>query len=194
MGCPRRASTRSERRAERAKVDDPAKVVDAALRYLEARPRSAMEVRRRLAEAGYRAELVAGAIERLAELGVLDDEAFARAWVESRDRARPRGERALSDELRRKGIDRETVTAALEDRRRAAAVDAAGSGDDRTSADEGAATRLMARNARLLERIADPRARRQRAYAILARHGFSPDVCSRIAATVVIDPTAYPED
>ena len=45
---------------------------------------------------------------RLTELGMLDDATFARAWVESRDRARPRGERAIRDELRRKGIDRAT--------------------------------------------------------------------------------------
>ena len=41
---------------------------------------------------------------------MLDDETFARAWVESRDRARPRGERAIRDELRLKGIDRATST------------------------------------------------------------------------------------
>ena len=62
-------------------------------------------------------DLVDGAIERLLELGILDDEAFARAWVESRDRARPRGERAIREELRLKGIDRATIDAVLEDRR-----------------------------------------------------------------------------
>ena len=39
----------------------------------------------------------------MTELGMLDDETFARAWVESRDRARPRGERAIREELRLKG-------------------------------------------------------------------------------------------
>ena len=39
---------------------------------------------------------------------MLDDEAFARTWVESRDRGR-RGERAIREELRIKGIDRETI-------------------------------------------------------------------------------------
>ena len=45
---------------------------------------------------------------------MLDDETFARAWVESRDRARPRGERALQNELRLKGIDRAVVDLVLE--------------------------------------------------------------------------------
>ena len=70
----------------------------AAGRFLEARPRSTDEVRRRLGEAGYRGDLVEGAIARLTELGFLDDAGFARSWVESRDRARPRGARALRDE------------------------------------------------------------------------------------------------
>ena len=75
-----------------------------------------------------------GAIERLTELGFLDDEAFARAWLESRDRARPRGERALKFELRRKGVAQGVVEAALDERREAAAA-ADGDGDG-VSADE----------------------------------------------------------
>ena len=74
-------------------------MLEAAARFLEPRARSVTEVRRRLTGAGYRTDLVEGAITRMLELGMLDDEAFARAWVESRDRARPRGERAIRDEL-----------------------------------------------------------------------------------------------
>ena len=89
----------------------------AAARFLEVRPRSVAEVRRRLRSAGYAAALVEGAVERLVELGFLDDAAFARAWVESRDRARPRGERALRVELRQKGVGREETDEALGERR-----------------------------------------------------------------------------
>src|ERR1041385_8804168 len=102
----RRKESFTERRERRAAGDDPAVVLEAAARFLEARSRSVAEVRRRLTTAGYRSELIDAAIVRLGDLGVLDDEAFARAWVESRDRARPRGERALRDELRVKGVDR----------------------------------------------------------------------------------------
>ena len=86
-----RRVTHAERRERRAAVDDPAVVLEAAARFLEPRARSVSEVRRRLTGAGYQPLLVDGAVERLLELGMLDDEAFARAWVESRDRARPRG-------------------------------------------------------------------------------------------------------
>ena len=154
-------------------------MLEAALRFLEARQRSVGEVRRRLATAGYREDLVTGAIERLADLGVLDDEAFAAQWVESRDRARPRGERALQAELRQKGIDPETIARTLEERRGSETEGEPGA----PTPDETAARRLLDRHAAALGRVADPRARRQRAYALLARNGFGSDTCRDVAAT-----------
>jgi regulatory protein len=184
----RRRESFAERKERRAAIDDPAVVLEAAARFLEARSRSVAEVRRRLTTAGYRPALIEDAITRLTELGMLDDEAFARSWVESRDRARPRGERALANELRVKGVGRDTVVAALEARREAASN--AGDADDdvgRVSADEAAAFRLIERNSRALARVADPRARRQRAYGLLARNGFSPEICARVGASVVAE-------
>ena len=191
-----RRSTYAERRERKAAVDDPAVVLEAAVRFLEARSRSVAEVRRRLTTAGYRTELVEAAIERLLELGMLDDEAFARLWVESRDRARPRGERALMVELRQKGIDAKIITATLKERREVAVrwEDAASSEGEHPSSpaatpDEASARKLVAHHARSLARIADPRQRRQRAYALLARNGFDPEVCRTVAATVIEDDT-----
>jgi regulatory protein len=188
-GTRARRESFAEKRERRAAVDDPAVVLEAAARFLEARSRSVHEVRRRLGGAGYRTELVEGAIARMTELGMLDDEVFARAWVESRDRARPRGERAIREELRLKGIDRETVDIVLGERRDRAAE--SGSGDDGdlapATADRTAAERLLTKNARALARVADPRQRRQRAYALLARHGFDPETCRDVAATLADD-------
>ncbi len=176
----RRRESYAERRERRAAVDDPEVVLEAAARFLEARSRSVAEVRRRLTTAGYRSELIDGAIARLTDLGMLDDEVFGRAWVESRDRARPRGERALRDELRLKGIERAVVDRVLDDRRDMTP----GEGDDGAAGDPDrvAAARLMERHARALARIAEPRRRRERAYALLARNGFDPDVCREVAA------------
>lgn len=179
----RRRETYAERRERRAAVDDPAVVLEAAARFLEARSRSVDEVRRRLTAAGYRTDLVDGAIERMTELGMLDDEAFARAWVESRDRARPRGERALQNELRLKGIDRSVVDLVLGDRREPLS-EPDGADAPPVAPERAAAERLMARHARTLDRIADPRRRRERAYALLARNGFDPDTCREVAAGV----------
>jgi len=186
----------AERRAKKAEVDDPTVVLDAGLRFLEARARSVAEVRRRLSQAGYREELVTGAIERLSELGMLDDEAFAAQWVESRDRAHPRGEHALMIELRQKGVEATVISATLRARRASASrwEPVPGGGDAEpapaASVDVAAARKLLARHARALERVADPRARRQKAYALLARNGFGPDVAgdlAREAAAVDVD-------
>jgi regulatory protein len=170
MGVRRRGRRSLEAiRAERAEIDDPTLVMGAALRFLESRARSAYEVRRRLVSHGYRPDLVEGCIDRLTELGMIDDAAFAQAWVESRDRARPRGMRALRTELRQKGIDQAVVAETLAEREAVL-----------PDADAEAARRLLERNARALDRIPDPRARRQRAYALLARNGFDPGVCAEV--------------
>jgi regulatory protein len=160
------------RRERLSKVEDPRDVLDAALRFLESRQRSIAEVRRRLTTGGYRSELVEGAIERLLALGILDDEAFTSAWVESRDRARPRGERALRRELELKGVGRELVDAAMDQRR----PEPGGEADP----DIGAAERLLARHAAARARVPDPRKRRQRAYALLARNGFDPSTAADV--------------
>jgi regulatory protein len=168
---PRTRESLAERRERRGAVDDPQVVLDAALRFLEARSRSIAEVRRRLLSAGYRSELIDAAIVRLTELGMLDDAAFGAAWVESRDRARPRGEHAIRRELALKGVDRALVDELLAARRE----------EQGPGADQAAAERLLARHAKALARVADPRARRQRAYALLARNGFDPAVASDVA-------------
>lgn len=182
----RRRETRADARARRAAVDDPAVVLDAAARFLEVRPRSIAEVRRRLHDNGYRDDLAEGAIARLVDLGMLDDAAFARAWVESRDRARPRGEWALRSELYRKGVAADVITAVLEDRAGPASAQR-GDMEDRTTGgvDEVAAARLLERRAPTLLREPDPRRRRAKAYALLARSGFAPDVCAAVAAAWV---------
>jgi len=166
----------AEKRARHGEIDDPEIVLAAALRFLEVRQRSIAEVRRRLAQVGYRSELVEGAIERLLGLGILDDAEFAQTWVESRDRARPRGERALRRELQVKGIDRAIIDGSMEARR-----PEPGSADD---PDVTAAEALIQRHASALARITDPRKRRQRAYVLLARHGFGSEIASTIAARV----------
>jgi regulatory protein len=189
---PRKPSF-SERRERRAAVEDVAEVLEAGARFLEARSRSVAEVRRRLTTAGYRAELVEAAIQRLGDLGILDDEAFARAWVESRDRAHPRGEHALRQELRLKGVERGIVDAMLEERR-AAADERAVAADDAggASPDEEAAGRLLRRKLPAILREPDARRRRQRAYALLARGGFAPDVCGAVVRQVLADAAAEP--
>jgi len=178
-GCRANRESPAERRERRGAVDDPAVVLEAAARFLEVRARSVAEVRRRLGQAGYRSELVEAAVARLTELGMLDDATFARTWIESRDRARPRGEIALRRELALKGVDRRVVDELLDERRGAAPAGADG------CVDLAAAARLLARHARTLARETDPRSRRRRAYALLARNGFDPDVSATASSRFV---------
>jgi len=181
----RRRETFAERRARRAEITDPAVVLEAAGRYLETRPRSIDETRRHLVTAGYDRELVDGAVERLVDLGILDDESFARAWVESRDRAHPRGERALARELFLKGIDRTIVETVLAEREAGPDHHPLEGTEGIASADERAAERLLARRASSLDRIADPRRRRQRAYLLLVRSGFDSGTAASAAERVL---------
>ena len=127
------------------------------------------------------------------ELGYLDDEAFARAWVESRDRARPRGEHALRRELQLKGVDRSNIDVVLEERR-AEPRRRPRRGTTATGADDLAAERLLRRKLAPILRENDPRKRRQRAYALLARSGFAPDVCSTATKRVLDDPATTARD
>jgi regulatory protein len=189
-GRPRpRKPTVAERRERRAQSDDPAEVLDAAARFLEARPRSEDEVRRKLLRLGYRAELVEDAVARLLTAGYLDDEAFARTWVESRDRARPRGEHALRRELGMKGVDRALIDEVLGERR----DDSRSEDETATSPDEAAAERLLAKKLGPILREPDARRRLQRAYALLARNGFAPDVCSSVSRRLLAEATAEAE-
>lgn len=86
-----------------------------ALDFLSYRPRSESEIAAYLRRHDATDEESAAIIERLRGAGLLDDEAFARFWVENRERFRPRGARALRYELRRKGLPAEAIDQALED-------------------------------------------------------------------------------
>ena len=78
--------------------------VNRAIDFLSYRPRSSEEVRRNLVKKDIPETIVSIAMERLQNLGYLDDLAFARFWIENRDAFKPRGPRALRFELRQKGI------------------------------------------------------------------------------------------
>ncbi len=94
--------------------DEVGKAVDSAARFLSYRPRSTEEIRRNLAEKSIPEPVIAQALVRLEQLGVLDDVAFARFWVQARTTAKPMGTTALRYELRQKGLSDETIDEALE--------------------------------------------------------------------------------
>jgi len=151
--------------ARRALVaeDQRREALAAALRLVALGPRSEKEVRDRLRRRAFPVAAVDAAVERLRELGYLDDAAFARFFVEARQAAVPRSRRALAFELSRRGVDRETAGAAVE-----------------TLSDEDAAYAAASRRLRSL-RCLDRVTFTRRLGAFLANRGFSYGV---IRATV----------
>lgn len=99
--------------AQLEQIESGDKAFQAALRFIEARPRSSAEIRTRLERKEFAPEAIATALDRLTQLGLIDDATFARLWVENRQIGRPRGISALRDELRRKGIDPEVAASVL---------------------------------------------------------------------------------
>ena len=84
-----------------------------ALRQLEVRPRTRHELAVVLTRRNIPDEATTVVLDRLEAVGLVDDAAFATAWVESRHSGRRLGRRALAEELRRKGIPRDLIDAAL---------------------------------------------------------------------------------
>lgn len=89
---------------------------EAAVRYLAPRPRSVGEIRRHLRTKRFDDAAIDQAIDQLRAQRYIDDEAFARYWVEQRDRFRPKGERAIVSELLQKGVAREVIEVVVGDR------------------------------------------------------------------------------
>ena len=84
-----------------------------ALNFITFRPRSREEVRRHLLGRKVAPDLTDKVLAKLETLGVLSDQQFAEFWVENREQFNPRSARALGMELRQKGVDRETIDAAV---------------------------------------------------------------------------------
>jgi regulatory protein len=82
---------------------------------LTGQARSRHELRGKLAKKDVPPDLAERLLDRFTEVGLVDDQAFARSWVEGRQRSRGLARRALAQELRRKGIDDETARTALDD-------------------------------------------------------------------------------
>jgi regulatory protein len=91
------------------------RAVDRALNYLSYRPRSREEVRRYLRRKETPPEILEAALARLDRLDFVNDRTFAGFWIESREQFSPRGARALKNELRMKGVERDVVDEMVND-------------------------------------------------------------------------------
>jgi regulatory protein len=138
--------------------EDGFRAYNSALRFLGYRPRSRLEIERHLRQKGYESEAIDAAMARLVAQRYIDDEAFARSWLNHRERLRPRGARGLSYELRQKGIEREIINEVL------------------TELDEEASAWAAIEGKRHRWRGLDQLAFRKKVTGFLSRRGFSYDI------------------
>ena len=149
--CPP-PSTSEVSREEQARV--------LCLRLLTARARTRAELFGQLAKRGYPDDVSDRVLDRLAQVGLVDDIDFAQQWVQSRRVNAGKGKRALAAELRTKGVDNDVITAALAD------IDA---GAERERAEQ------LVRDKLRREKLGDgddPKVMR-RLVGMLARRGYS---------------------
>ncbi|MGZ5372479.1 MAG: recombination regulator RecX [Aeromicrobium sp.] len=152
--------------SESAHAESPSREEQArslCLRLLTVRARTRAELVGQLHKRGYPDDVSTRVLDRLADVGLVDDEDFAEQWVRSRRINAGKGKRALAAELRTKGVDNEVITAAL------AGIDA---GAERTRAEQLVRERLRR------EKLEDPSDRdadnkvARRLVGMLARRGY----------------------
>ena len=102
-------------RGEKQQGDPEAAALEVCLRLLTAAPRTRAQLDQALRRRGVPQHAADAALDRLAGVGLVDDAAFARAWVDTRHRGRGLARRALTAELRQRGVDEGDVRAAVED-------------------------------------------------------------------------------
>jgi len=135
------------------------------LRLLSARPRTRAELAGALERRGIAAEVAAEVLDRYDEVGIIDDAAFASAWVSSRHHGKGLARRALAGELRRRGVDDATVRDAV---------------DELDSDTEAETARALVERRLRGATTADPEAVVRKLVGMLARKGYPPGLAFRV--------------
>ena len=133
------------------------------LRQLAVRPRTRAELAKVLARKEISEEVIAEVLDRYDEVGIIDDAAFARAWVASRHHGRGLARRALANELRQRGVDAEVAGEALES----------------LDEDDEAATARALVDRKLRTTRGEPEAVFRRLVGMLARKGYPAGIAIR---------------
>jgi regulatory protein len=145
--------------------DPEAAALEICLRLLTAAPRTRAQLDQALRRRGMTQSAADAALDRLARAGLIDDAAFARAWVDTRHRGRGLARRALTAELRQRGVDEGDVRAAVAD---------LGPEQEAASARRLVEAKLAATRGRPLA------TRMRRLTGLLARKGYPPGMAYRV--------------
>jgi len=152
-------------------VSDPeARARQICLQLLTAAPRTRAQLAAALSRRGVPGEAAEAVLGRFADVGLIDDAAFARAWVESRHYSRGLSRRSLSAELRRRGVETEEIREAV---------------DTLDPEQEVATARRLVEQKMAGTRGQPPEARARRAAATLARKGYPPGLVFRLIKEVL---------
>jgi regulatory protein len=151
------------------------------LRALTGAPKTRQQLADLLATRGVPAEAAERVLDRFTEVGLIDDAAFARAWVSSRQAGRGLARRALSAELRAKGVEPEV------------AAEAVGEVDDED--ERAAARRLVERRMGGMRRL-DRATATRRLMGMLARKGYNGGVAAAVIREALdsVDADGAPDD
>lgn len=144
--------------------------LETAVRMLEVRDRSSTEIYNKLKALGYSEEAVEGAVAKLTSAGYLDDSRFARDYLTRI--GRKYGTIRIRQEMGRKGIPREMIDELLLEQDR----------------DEMLDTAVILAQGALRGKTKEPSALYRRAYGILARRGFPPDIVRKAIELVFSAP------
>ncbi|MEU1389522.1 recombination regulator RecX [Nonomuraea sp. NPDC005730] len=152
--------------AAAAPAADPESVARAiCLRLLTMAPKTRAQLAEALRKRDVPDEAAGKVLDRFVELGLINDEAFAEAWVDSRHHGRGLAKRALAAELRHRGVDTETVKEAVE----------------RLDSDQEAETARRLVDRKLAStRSLDSQTRTRRLAGMLARKGYSSGLAYRV--------------
>jgi regulatory protein len=165
-GSPSEASGASE-----ANAGDPeAQARHICLRLLEVAPRTRTQLATALRRRAVPREAAEAVLARFTDVGLIDDAAFARAWVESRHYSRGLSRRSLSAELRQQGIETDQIDAAV------------GTLDPEQ---EVATARRLVEQKMAATRGQPPESRVRRTAGTLARKGYSPGLVFRLIKEVL---------
>ncbi|MBO2459733.1 regulatory protein RecX [Actinomadura sp. LCR2-06] len=175
-GAGEKAGGESARRVP----DDPeATAREVCLRLLASSPRTRAQLADALRRKDVPDDVAEQVLGRFTDVGLIDDEAFARAWVQSRHAGRGLARRALAVELRRRGVADETVNDAVE------ALE--------PDQEERTARALVDRKLRGTRGV-DPAKRMRRLVGMLARKGYPPGLAFRVVKEALADEGADPDD
>lgn len=155
-----------------ARSDQTQAAKDYVLKRLNSRARTRSELAKELREKSFSEDIAKEALDRLEEVGLINDDDFAKTWVSTRHKSKGLAGSVLRQELRQKGVCDDSVQEAM--------------GEISQEEEYESAKKLAAKKYRALQRE-DRDTQIRRLVGFLARKGYPSNLCYRVAKEIVSD-------